>query len=57
MSKRQTLNGKWEVRVYDRNSPGRQRYVGTFDTEAEAAVADEGEHTSLIPSRTRTVGE
>src|SRR3954469_11559096 len=43
---------KWTVTVYDPSAPGRQRWIGTFDSDVEAADAAGGDawHRSVRPS-------
>jgi integrase len=47
---------KWTVKVYDPAAPGRQRWVGTFDTPGEAADAERAATLGIAPSaRARTI--
>src|SRR3954469_24495853 len=47
---------KWTVKVYDSAAPGRQRWVGTFDTPGEAADAERAATLGIAPSaRARTI--
>jgi integrase len=47
---------KWTVKVYDRSAPGRQRWVGTFDSDVEAQDAERAATLGIAPSaRARTI--
>src|SRR3954471_22586336 len=47
---------KWTVKVYDPAAPGRQRWVGTFDTPGEARDAERAATIGIAPSaRARTI--
>jgi hypothetical protein len=47
---------KWTVKVYDPGAPGKQRWIGSFDTEAEAVDAERAATLGIAPSaRARTI--
>jgi hypothetical protein len=47
---------KWTVKVYDPSAPGKQRWVGTFDTVVEAVDAERAATLGIAPSaRARTI--
>lgn len=49
---------KFTVKIYDRKTPGNQRWIGTFATEEEARDAERAATAGITPAaRARTVGE
>jgi hypothetical protein len=47
---------KWTVKVYDPSATGKQRWIGSFDTEAEAIDAERAATLGIAPSaRARTI--
>jgi hypothetical protein len=47
---------KYTVKVYDPSAPGRQRWIGTFDSDVEAADAERAATLGIAPSaRARTI--
>src|SRR3954449_3527329 len=49
---------KWTVKVYAPAAPGRQRWVGSFDTPGEAADAERAATLGIAPSaRARAIRE
>ena len=47
---------KWTVKVYDPKALGRQRWIGSFETEEEAIDAERAASVGIAPSaRARTI--
>ena len=47
---------KWTVKVYDPSATGKQRWIGSFDSEAEAIDAERTATLGIAPSaRARTI--
>jgi hypothetical protein len=47
---------RWTVKVYDPSAPGKQRWIGSFESEAETVDAERAATLGIAPSaRARTI--